>query len=268
MAKRLLNKVAIVTGSSSGLGRAIAQTYSQEGALIACADLRPSARSQVATETETNTDDLIRKEGGCAIFIPTDVTSSSQMQSLVSKTAQAFGRLDIMVNNAGISLESYNPAPIHQTADDVWHRTFAVNTTSVFHGCKHAAAQMLAQPAHASGDRGWIVNISSILGHVGLTRAPAYVASKGAVTQLTKQVALDYAEHRIRCNAICPGFIKTAIFAETTKHVDSALLDEKHPLGGAGTPEDVARMAVVLASDDARWMTGANVLVDGGYTAQ
>lgn len=272
MAKRLLNKVAIITGSSSsGLGRAIARAYSREGAHIVCADLGPSARPQVPSEREINTDDLIRQQGGQALFVQTDVTNSSQMQNLVIEAAQAFGRLDVMVNNAGVSLEARDPTPVHQEPDDTWHRTMAINATSVFYGCKYATAQMLAQPPHPSGDRGWIINLSSIFGVVSTNNCPAYCASKGAVSNLTRQVALDYAKYKIHCNAICPGYTKTAIFAETTQDGGmqrAEVLDELHPLNGPGKPEDIAKAAVVLASEDANWITGIDFLVDGGYTAQ
>ena len=271
MGKRLLNKVAVVTGSSSGLGRAIALAYSREGASVVCADLRPAARSEVSEETNATTHDLIKQEGGKAIFVQTDVTNSQQMQALISSAVEAFGRLDVLVNNAGISAEaSVGPVPIHETADDTWHKTIAVNTTSVFYGCKYATAQMLKQePFDSSGDRGWIINMSSIFGLVGFQRIPAYAASKGAVTNLTRQVALDYAKDRIHCNAICPGFVKTAIYADTSRHVgDPNLLDRLHPFGGVGSPDDVAKAAVVLASDDASWISGANLSVDGCYAAQ
>ena len=270
MAKRLLNKIAIVTGSSSGVGRAIARAYSREGASVICSDLRPSARSEVPKEAEINTDDLIRQEGGKAIFVETDVTSSSQMEALVSGAAEAFGRVDVMVNNAGVSLEARTPARIHEAADEVWHKTMAVNATSVFYGCKYATGQMMSQePLSPSGDRGWIVNLSSILGVVGAYNCPAYCASKGAVSNLTRAVALDYAKHGIHCNAICPGYTKTAIFADTIEHAASKeVLDGLHPLKGAGTPEDIAKAAVVLASDDASWITGIDFPVEGGYLAK
>ena len=269
MANRLLNKVAIVTGSSSGLGRSIAQAYSREGASIVCSDLQPSARALVPEETEINTDDLIRQQGGNAIFVEADVTSSQQMQSLVTKAAQEFGRLDVMVNNAGVSLETRTPGPVHQATDELWHKTMAINAGSVFYGCKYATGQMLKQEPHPSGDRGWIINLSSIFGVVATSTCPAYCASKGAVSNLTRSVALDYAKYRIHCNAICPGFTRTAIFAETTKNMfGREALDALHPLKGTGVPEDIAKAAVVLASEDASWITGIDFLVDGGYTAQ
>jgi NAD(P)-dependent dehydrogenase (short-subunit alcohol dehydrogenase family) len=269
MAKRLLNKIAIVTGSSSGLGRAISLAYHREGASVVCADLTPTARSQVPSETKINTHDLIKQQGGKSLFVETDVTDPKQMESLVSKAASAFGRLDVMVNNAGVALEAKVPGPIHKTTYDIWDKTMAINSTSVFLGCKYAIAQMLNQAPHSSGDKGWVINISSILGIIATRECPAYVASKGAVSNLTRQVALDYAKDRIHVNAICPGYTQTAIFAETIAHMEEyETLRQKHPFNGPGKPEDIAKLAVVLASDDASWVTGIALPVDGGYTAQ
>lgn len=352
IARRLLNKVAIVTGSSSGLGRAIAIAYAHQGAFVACADLRPESRPHIHEETAINTDELIRKYGGSAIFVPTDVGDAKMMDHLIQSAVSEFGRLDMyvelcnslffshlgliaggisMVNNAGISIEAHDPRPLHTTPDDTWDTTMRVNARSVFLGTKFAIAQMLKQEPHQpSGDRGWIINISSIMGSIAtegnrtLSRflstrfiwsfllifythliifLASYCASKGAVTSLTRQVAVEYAKHRIHCNSISPGckfssrgsmkymtccfshaqddgFIvdyanacldtQTAIFAETTGSGMSSIddLHRKHPFGGPGKPEDIAKFAVVLASDDAAWVSGANMFVDGGYTAR
>lgn len=213
-----------------------------------------------------------------------------------------------MVNNAGIAIESRDLQPIHLTSEATWDATMAVNAKSVFLGCKYATAQMLRQPPHESGDRGWIVNMSSIkglvagpnncepllvfffdepLGRCADDERASYCASKGAVTSITRQVAWDYAKHRIHVNAICPGCqsslpvrssvrkltsgtdTKTAIFEETTEHMTPReVLEERHPFGGPGVPSDIAKMAVALASDDASWVTGVNLPVDGGYTAR
>jgi NAD(P)-dependent dehydrogenase (short-subunit alcohol dehydrogenase family) len=196
-----------------------------------------------------------------------------------------------MVNNAGIAIEARSPAPIHTTAEETWDTTMNVNAKSVFLGCKYAIAQFLAQlPLPSSdGSKGWIINVSSIYGLVGGGRNPSYSASKGAVANLTRQVALDYSEDGIHVNALCPGRecsvhihacgvednadrledVQTAIFAETTQHMVSPEdMARMYPFKGPGRPEDIAKMAVVLASDDASWMTGACVSVDGGYVAR
>ncbi|KAE8151903.1 hypothetical protein BDV25DRAFT_151948 [Aspergillus avenaceus] len=268
-ALRLQDKVAIVTGSSSGLGRAISLRYAREGANVVCADLSPTARSQIPEELDTTTHDLITRAGGHAIFVQTDVGDASQMERLVNATVDKFGRLDILVNNAGVALEAHKPAVCHLTDESVWDTTMRVNVKSVFLGCKYATAQMLKQDPHSSGDRGWIINLSSIMGIIAGLDNPSYCASKGAVSGLTKQIALDYAPHRIHVNAICPGYTQTAMFKETTTYMTPwEDLKRRHPFNGPGWPDDIARMAVVLASEDANWVTGILLPVDGGYTAR
>lgn len=264
---RLQDKVAIVTGSSSGLGRAIAIRYAQEGAKLICADLTPTARTQ--EESSVTTQELIVQAGGEVLFVQTDVSDATAMGSVVAAAVKQYGRLDILVNNAGVAIEARAPAVLHLTDEATWDTTIQVNAKSIFLGCKYALTQMLAQEPHSSGDRGWIINISSIMGMVGGKESPSYCASKGAVSSLTRQVALDYAPHNIHVNALCPGFIQTAIFPEAqTGLVCQEALKRRHPLKGPGLPEDVARMAVVLASDDANWVTGVCLPVDGGYTAR
>ncbi|KAJ5789268.1 uncharacterized protein N7518_006279 [Penicillium psychrosexuale] len=264
---RLQDKVAIVTGSSSGLGRAIAIRYAQEGAKVVCADLTPTARSQ--EESNITTHDLIVRDGGQAKFVKTDVGDARQIENLVQVAVKEYGRVDILVNNAGISIEARTPAVLHLTDETTWDTTMRVNTKSVFLGCKYALTQMLAQEPHSSGDRGWIINISSIMGMIGGPENPSYCASKGAVSNLTRQMALDYAPNNIHINAICPGYTQTAIFKETITNLTPwEDLNRRHPLKGPGTPDDIARIAVVLASDDANWMTGVCLPVDGEYTAR
>ncbi|KAI1751949.1 NAD(P)-binding protein [Xylaria castorea] len=269
MSPRLSKKVAIVTGSSSGLGRAIALAYAREGAAVVCADLNREARADIPDEARLCTDDAVRLEGGQAIFVKTDVSMAQEFEGLVEKTVKAFGRLDILVNNAGISIESGRaPTGVHETPESVWDTTMAVNAKSVFLGSKYAINQMLQQDSHESGHGGWIVNIASIHGLVPGRASPSYAASKAAVVNLTKQVALDYAVHKIHCNVICPGYTQTAIFKDTIKNMSSYdEIEAKHPLG-LGVPEDVVGAAVFLASDEARWITGTSLSVDGGYTAQ
>ncbi|KAJ8116495.1 hypothetical protein ONZ43_g4430 [Nemania bipapillata] len=267
--QRLLGKIAIVTGSSSGLGRAIALAYSGEGAHLVCADLRPDARADVEAELSVTTHELIKKNGGRAIYVQTDVSSSEAVENLVKKAVEEYGRIDILVNNAGISLEAGNPPlKIHETSENVWDVTMAVNAKSVFLTSKFTIGQMLKQDPHPSGDRGWIINISSVLGLIGGTTVSSYCASKGAVANLTRQVALDYADVGIHCNAICPGYVQTAIFVNTVKFVDDKKLQALHPLHGVGSPQDLVGAAIFLASNEARWITGVCLPVDGGYTAQ
>ncbi|KAF2099208.1 putative short-chain dehydrogenase [Rhizodiscina lignyota] len=260
---RLQDKVAIVTGSSSGLGRAISLLYAQEGAKVVCADIRSTARAEVPGETAVDTHGLIQQAGGDAIFVECNVGIAADVESLVEKAVAH------MVNNAGIALEARNPQPVHTTSEETWDLTMSINAKSVFLGCKYAITQMLAQEPHPCGDRGWIINISSIYGLVGGANNPSYCASKGAVSNLTRNISVDYSPHLIHCNAINPGHVQTAIFAETTKHmVSMEAMNQMYPFRGPGRPEDIAKMAVVLASDDASWMTGACVSVDGGYVAR
>ncbi|KAK1533132.1 hypothetical protein CPAR01_09840 [Colletotrichum paranaense] len=270
MSPRLQDKVAVVTGSSSGLGRAIATAYAREGAKIVCADLQRDARAEVEAERSVSTDDLIRQNGGTAFFVKTDLSKSDQVERLVKQAVAQFGRIDILVNNAGISLEANRPpARIHETSDEIWDMTMAVNVRSIFLASKHVLKQMMSQQKNEGADRGWIINISSIFGLIGGRFNCSYAASKGAVSNLTKQVAMDYAPEGVHCNAICPGYTQTAIFKNTVANLDDIEgIRARHPLHGIGLPEDIVGAAIFLASSEARWITGVCLPVDGGYTAQ
>ncbi|KAF2138448.1 uncharacterized protein K452DRAFT_300988 [Aplosporella prunicola CBS 121167] len=284
MPDRLFGKTALITGSSSGLGRAIATAYAAEGAKICCLDLYPTPRNDPKTGKATSfherdasagqpTDEFLRQTyPDCkAIFVKADITKPEDVENAVAACVGQFGRVDIMVNNAGISVEGTHSRVLrcHETSEDDYDKTMAINVKGVFLGCKYALAQMLTQePLETSnGDKGWIVNTASILGIVAFHGTPAYAASKGAVVQLTKQIALDYAKERIHCNCICPGFLTTAMTANHQNDPEArAKRDAMHPFGGMGDPDDAARAALVLASDDARWITGHSLVVDGGYT--
>ncbi|KAJ9668290.1 hypothetical protein H2201_001720 [Coniosporium apollinis] len=157
----------------------------------------------------------------------------------------------------------------HEESDETWNRTMLINSTGVFYGCRAAIKQMMKQDLHPSGDRGWIVNTASMLGLVGFAGATAYAASKGSVVLMTKTIALEYAPHKIHCNCLCPGFVNSAMIKLLTD--DKATQDHlvaHHPWGRLGEPRDIARAAVFLASEDAAWVTGVPLPVDGGYTAQ
>ena len=192
------------------------------------------------------------------------------MENLVKKAVEWGGRLDVMVNNAGLALEGTDPNPIWDCSPETWEITNKLNSTGVFLGTKYASAQMLKQDPHSSGDRGWIVNIASILGMVASPGAPAYCASKGAVVNLTRSAGLACGPHRIHVNCICPGYTASALTAQLFQNPDVVQqLQKLHPFGERlGEPEDLARVAVFLASDDARWVNGAPIFVDGGFLAQ
>jgi NAD(P)-dependent dehydrogenase (short-subunit alcohol dehydrogenase family) len=250
---RLDGKVAIVTGGSNGLGTAIATRMTEEGATVAVLDLDKAAGETVAAGLAGSS------------FHPCDVTSEAQVSASLEAVVGQHGRLDILVNNAGI--EGVN-RPTHELELAEWERVMAVNSTAVFLCTKHAIGHLRAAGA------GSIINISSIYGILGGGDVPPYHASKGAVRAMTKNDALTYAADRIRVNSIHPGFIFTSM---VLRYADEAGLDEAdaravldplHPLGGTGEPDDVAWGAVYLASDQAKWVTGSELVIDGGYTAR
>jgi NAD(P)-dependent dehydrogenase (short-subunit alcohol dehydrogenase family) len=266
MGTRLQDKVAVVTGSSSGNGRAIALALAAEGAAIVCSDLRREAREGgYEGDILTPTDDVIRANGGKAEYIETDAADYAAVESLVDSAVSGFGRLDVMVNNAGIFTGLHT---IVDETEDEYDRTMAVNGKSVWLGCKFAIRQMLTQEP-VDGSRGRIVNIASIGGLVGLAAEPAYCASKGAVVNLTRQLAVDFAPERININAICPGFLATAMVRPFLDDPElNKVLHAGSPWPELGTAEDVGKAAVFLSTTDSRWATGSMITIDGGFTAR
>ncbi|KUJ20154.1 NAD(P)-binding protein [Mollisia scopiformis] len=283
MSPRLSGRVAIVTGASSGIGRAIALTYAREGASVMCADIELNARED---EGGRSTHEMIVENNGKAFFMKTDVTDEAQVKSLIAETVKAFGRLDIMVNNAGVCSEILGIASqvggvrVHETSLETFDKTMNVNTRAVFIGCKYALEQFLAQeplPSNSRGDatRGWIVNVASLAGIVGFQGAPAYTTSKHAVVGLTKEIGLSYAKDRVHCNALCPAFIKTSMLDPIMDDKENPIavgtaqaVTAAHPWGALGKTEDVARAAVFLVSEDSQWITAQPLVIDGGYMAQ
>jgi len=251
---RLEGKAAIITGAASGIGRASAELFAKEGAWLTLADVDPKGQG-VADE--------ISQTGGKAIFVKTDVSNPQEVQALVRTAVETYGRLDIMFNNAGIEGEQ------RFTADcsvENWDRVLAVNLKGVFLGMKYAIPEMLKNGG------GVIVNTASTAGLTGYPSLPAYSASKGGVIQLTKTAALEYARKGIRVNCICPGGIFTPLVERFTvglpKEQIQKMVEMAHPVGRFGTPEEVARLALYLASDDSSFCTGAPFIIDGGMTAQ
>lgn len=271
--QRLADKVAIVTGAASGLGRAIALAYAAQGtALVVCADLHPitAGADFNAEDAGTPTHEVICQRYGASasIFVKTDVTDGLQIEALIQEAVKVGGRLDIMVNNAGIT-GAPNLGPVQDLEEETYDKVMSVNSRSVFLGCKYSVAQFLRQEPHAGGHRGWIVNTASVAGLVGMP-VVAYCASKGAVVLMTKAVAVEQAKNKIHCNALCPGYLRTPM---TQSHYEDpalrAAISTLTPWGDEwGDPADVAKAAVFLASEDASYVTGVALPVDGGYTAQ
>ena len=253
---RLAGKVAIVTGACLGIGRAVATRMVEEGARVALLDVI-DAEGGVA-------ESALRLGGFDVKYWHCDVAKEADVSRAVGAAVEHFGRLDILVNNAGISGAN---KPTHELSEAEWDKVQSVNVKGVFFGTKHAIA-----PMRRSGG-GSIINLSSIYGLVGAGDVPPYHASKGAVRLMTKNDALIYAPDRIRVNSIHPGFIWTPM---VEKHLASLgdvqegrkAADSLHPLGHMGEADDIAWGAVYLASDEAKFVTGAELVIDGGYTAR
>ncbi len=253
---RLSGKRALVTGAAAGLGEAIARRFAGEGARVVVVDIQEKASHQVV--------ESIRQQGGEAHAVVGDVGSSSQVERIVSTAHSLLGGIDILVNNAGVipSRET-----VLDTREEDWDETLRVNAKGVFLMSRAVIPEMIRQGGGA------IVNMSSVAGLVGLPIRPAYGASKGAVSILTRQMAVDFGKQNIRVNAINPSFVITDINREMFRRLkeDAAAWTEmiqQHPLGRLGEPRDVADAAVYLASDEARWVTGVLLPVDGGFTAR
>ncbi len=254
--QRLANRVALVTGASSGIGNAIATTFGREGAAVVPTDVRREPK----LEDERAVIDRLDEVDAEYEFVDADVTSEEAVEAAVETAVDTFGGLDILVNNAGI----YYQARAHETSNDEWDETIDVNVRGVF------LTSRAALPELRASEHGKVINLSSIYGLVGGGNSAAYCASKGAVSNLTRQMALDYAADEINVNALAPGIIETAQNVEWREN-DPELLEDwqrSTPWPRFGDPQDVADAALFLASDESDFVTGHVLRVDGGWTAR
>jgi NAD(P)-dependent dehydrogenase (short-subunit alcohol dehydrogenase family) len=257
---RLDGRVAMITGAGSGMGRAAARLFAAEGASVLVAEVNPETGRQVERE--------IRDAGGTATFVACDVSQADQVRAAVEAATSEFGALHVLYNNAGLwypARGNYRPgitdAPSPLLEENIWQRTIDVNLKGTYLCCKYGI------PAMQAAGGGAIINVSSIAAlRVGRGASDAYTAAKGGIMTMTRTLAVEHAQYAIRCNCIFPGAIKTPLVGELTAEQERATA-ASIPLGRWGQPEDVAKMALFLASDDSSWITGQFFVVDGGFTA-
>lgn len=253
--RRLENKIALVTGSASGIGEGIAKVFARHGARLILVDRQEQKGGQV--------EELIRSEGGEAYFINADLEKDNKIPELVSDAIGRFNGLDILINNAGL-YGWFNKKSVTDTSEVVWNRTLQVNLTAPFLLAKNSIPHLIKRGG------GSIINISSIGGLEAFPEFAAYTASKGGMIQLTKSLALDFGQYGIRANAICPGAIDTPgndVFVDDRKKY-LEMVSSMTALKRIGKPEDVAYAALFLASDESRYVTGTTLVVDGGRMAK
>ena len=248
---RLQNKVALISGGAKGMGAVEAKLFAKEGAKVVIGDVLETEGKQIEAE--------INETGGECLFVPLDVTDENQWNEAVAATLGRFGKLDILINNAGI----FRTSRVEETSSAEWDQVMDINAKGVFLGPKAAI------PAMREAGGGSIINLSSVAGLVGAAYSSAYSASKGAVRLFTKSTAIQYATDGVRCNSIHPGVIQTDMTKEAI--ADSQFKAQRldpTPLARLGQPEDVAYGALYLASDESSFVTGAELVIDGGWTAQ
>jgi meso-butanediol dehydrogenase/(S,S)-butanediol dehydrogenase/diacetyl reductase len=249
---RLKDRVCIITGGASGIGRAACRIFAREGAKVVVADKSADAAAEVASEI-----------GNGAFSIEVNVASSANVRSMIEETVRRFGRLDVLVNNAGYGFTG----SVTETDEDAWNDLMAVNVNGVFFGCKYAIPEM------AKSGGGSIINTASVVSIVGIRDRAAYCASKGAVACLTRAMALDHVAQNIRVNAVCPGTIDSPYFQEIFAKSPQAAelrrqLESRQAMNRLGQPEEIANGMLFLASDESSFMTGSLLTIDGGMTAQ
>jgi len=249
---RVAGKIVVVTGAGSGIGRAMARRFAQEGAAVAVVD--------VNDEGAHETVGAVAGAGGDMVALHADVARAAEVHAMMEAVSVRWGRLDVLCNNASVFWAHRGDTLVTEVDEAVWDRVLAVNLKSVFLCCKYGIPLMTGTGA--------IINVASIAGLIGRDTAQAYVAAKGGVIALTRTLAVQYAPRGIRANAILPGRVDTPLVAN-----DHATPEERdafvraHPLGRFGTPDDIAGLALYLASEEAAWVTGASYVIDGGYTA-
>lgn len=252
--KRFEGKIVMITGGSSGIGAETAIAFAEEGAKVVITDVNEEKGRKLAEE--------INESGGTAVFMKHNVADAKQTKEIINKIVEKFGKLDVAFNNAGIAGPSL---PISEYPEEDWERVISINLLGVYYGMKYQIQQMLKQGGGA------IVNNSSILGKVGFNNASAYVAAKHAVVGLTKAAALEYASKNIRINAVNPAFIKTPLIENAGMKEGTEMYDMLvglHPIGRLGNPREVANAVLFLSSEDASFVHGESLMVDGGYTAK
>jgi NAD(P)-dependent dehydrogenase (short-subunit alcohol dehydrogenase family) len=251
---RLADKVAIITGAGSGIGRATAMLFAQEGAKVVVADYAPEGGQE--------TVEMIKRNGGEAIFVETDVSKAAAVEKMVQTAIDTYGKIDVLFNNAAVTI----PASVVDATEAVWDKTMDIDLKGVFLPSKYAIPHMI------KGDGGSVINTASMCGLVASPNQAPYSAAKGGVIALTRQMAIDYATHNIRVNSICPSEVRTPMFLgfinrapDPEKKMQELIA--RIPLGRVAEPEEIARAALFLASDESSYVTGVTLPVDGGLTA-
>jgi NAD(P)-dependent dehydrogenase (short-subunit alcohol dehydrogenase family) len=251
---KLQDRVAVITGAGSGIGQAMALLFAREGARVLAADVNGAAAEATAG--------MVTDAGGTATSFTVDVIDSQQVQAMIEQARGVYGRIDLLCNNAGIG----STTDVVACEPDEWDRVMTVNVKSVYLGCKYAIPHMIEQGG------GVIINTASVAGMVGIVKRAAYCASKGAVIALTRQMAIEYVKQNIRVNCLCPGTVDSPWVERLLQQTDDRVaarqaLEARQPMGRLGTPQEVAAAALYLASDDAAFITGTGLVIDGGWTA-